>query len=463
MLQTLPTSGPPSGTTSGTCSVSLMALASHRPCSVTTPTGVRAAVLDSTYPLDANLITEAPANLDRAFDVLFATCLGNGACNNAYPDLRRRVFSLAAELDASPLSLTVRNFLKGDQHDAVLTGRRLLGTFFEALYSDQLLSQLPEMLAELERGETSIVSLLISNSLSQGDFFSFGMHLSVQCREEVSFTSSEDIVAGLVGFEEYGDLFAESINLSTPMLQLCDLWDAGVAPPVENRAVSSSIPVLVLAGTFDPITPPRWGRAVAGDLANSFFVEFPTLGHGVSIADECPTGITLGFLADPTAPPATTCIDGMNPVAFVSTPFDPSTVAFEDFTEDFLGLTISGLAPAGWELIQPGTWARGESGLDQTVLVQQAVPALGVSAQFFLEFFESQFGIEDPFELRSEVPSPGGRWDGYVGSFDSFVVDVAVRESEEILALVVLVTDQDEHDALFGAVLGPVLEAFAAS
>ena len=40
----------------------------------------------------------------------------------------------------------------------------------------------------------------------------------------------------------------------------CDIWGAGTADPIEDKAVVSSIPTLVVAGQYDPITPPSWGK-----------------------------------------------------------------------------------------------------------------------------------------------------------------------------------------------------------
>ena len=104
----------------------------------------------------------------------------------------------------------------------------------------------------------------------------------------------------LSSYNEYG---AKSIFAA------CQVWQAKAAADVENEAVSSAIPTLVLSGQFDPITPPAWGRLAAQDLSGSFFFEFPGIGHGVALADECPLGIAVAFLSDPQNPPPSDCID----------------------------------------------------------------------------------------------------------------------------------------------------------
>jgi pimeloyl-ACP methyl ester carboxylesterase len=86
--------------------------------------------------------------------------------------------------------------------------------------------------------------------------------------------------------------------------------------PVENMPVVSDIPALVLSGEFDPITPPEWGRAVAADLSNSFFFEFPTVGHGVIRSDTCARDMALAFLNDPTTEPDSSCMTDLPPLVF---------------------------------------------------------------------------------------------------------------------------------------------------
>ena len=76
---------------------------------------------------------------------------------------------------------------------------------------------------------------------------------------------------------------------------------AGQAAPLETRSVRSRIPTLVLAGGFDPITPPAWAAEAASTLRNATTVEFDPLSHGVSSGQGCPAQIATAFLDDPEA------------------------------------------------------------------------------------------------------------------------------------------------------------------
>jgi pimeloyl-ACP methyl ester carboxylesterase len=89
--------------------------------------------------------------------------------------------------------------------------------------------------------------------------------------------------------------------------QICDVWGAKEADPIENQPVTSDIPTLVLSGEFDPVTPPAWGKQVVESLDNAFYVEFPNLGHFVFAERRCARDIVTDFLSDTTTAPDSNC------------------------------------------------------------------------------------------------------------------------------------------------------------
>ena len=138
------------------------------------------------------------------------------------------------------------------------------------------------------------------------------MHLSVQCGEELRFTSPEKIAATSAAYPRLRDLVD-----SDPTHSVCQGWGAKRAGPIEDEPVISYIPALVLEGEYYPVTPPAWGQLAAGNLSSSFYFEFPAVGHGVSVSGPCPLIITLEFLDNPTSEPDASCIAGMGGPAFV--------------------------------------------------------------------------------------------------------------------------------------------------
>ena len=275
------------------------------------PEGIRSVILDSTYPLEVDLYETLLPNAHRAFTVLFEGCAADPTCDAAHPGLEEVFYQLFQELDDAPAALTIEHPITRERFDALLTGDRLIGLLFQALYSTEITRSLPRTVFDARAGNFHMVTIIQGILLWQLDFVSVGMHLSVQCGEEVSFSSGKALEAAADAYPRLRGVIDRE-----PILDQCETWGAKKADRIENQPVSSDIQALVLAGEYDPITPPEWGRQVAGNLSSSFFFEFPGVGHGASLAGPCPLGIALAFLDDPEVEPRSSCIADMRGPAF---------------------------------------------------------------------------------------------------------------------------------------------------
>lgn len=422
------------------------------------PEGVRSVILDSSYTPDVDLTAEAPGNFARALKELWDGCELDADCAARYPDLEQRFFALVDEFEAAPTRAPVRDFLNGGSWEVLFDGEWLLGTLFQGLYSDQVIPLLPQMIEELEERDTGTLSLLTSNTLANAEFISLGMMLSVQCHEEIPFTTPEMTAAGLVGFEEIASAFDGASNVGDFMFAACDLWQAGSATPIENEPVTSDVRTLVLAGEYDPITPPAWGASASAYLSNSQFVEFPGLGHGVSISGECPRNIVFAFLDDPNLPVDTRCLTTLPMIDFKIPGERPPELVLVPFTEEVLGTTITGVAPEDWTSVGFGVFARGESAIDQTAILQQVAPF--VTPDALVSLLAGQFQMADEPEQVGTADSALGTWRLFLGDADGFLVDIAAIDLGGSSAVIVVVSDPAERDGLADDLLLPAIEAF---
>jgi pimeloyl-ACP methyl ester carboxylesterase len=63
---------------------------------------------------------------------------------------------------------------------------------------------------------------------------------------------------------------------------MCAAWPRGDVPPRLDDAPPSSAPALILSGALDPVTPPRWGEAMARHFPRGRHVVVPGAAHNVS-------------------------------------------------------------------------------------------------------------------------------------------------------------------------------------
>ena len=423
------------------------------------PNGIRSVILDSAYPLAANLQAETAVNADRAFAVFFAGCAADAECAGAYPDLEQVFAELVTTLNDEPILIDVFNLADGQQYEALIDGDTMVGLLFQALYSVELTSIMPKLIYDVQDGRTSDVSTIFSSLLAQQDFVSQGMQLSVQCNEEISFSTPGEFVRA-PNYPYLDVVFEASAVTGQFGFAVCDLWQAGQADAIENEPVNSDIPTLILAGEYDPITPPSWGQDVAEGFSQSSYFEFPGIGHGASISGECPLAISQDFIADPSAAPDATCLAAMGgPTFAVPTGGTPVAVELENYTNDTFGIT--GVRPVGWEEVAPGTYAQGASALDQTVIIQQATPP-GLGAEGLLTLLTSQLGLDETPEQVGEYEDANGRiWTLYASEFQTFPINMGFFEDDSGLFIVIMISESSDNETLYDTIFTPSMDALA--
>lgn len=273
------------------------------------PEGIRSVILDSTVPLQANLWEDIARHYSDSFETLFTACVDDSACNGAYPDLASDFYDLIEALEVSPVDVSGRHSFQGFRFEARVDGDMFADVIFSGLYNPP--TQLPRLINEVANGNLSNLPSHVEGQLDGAFGISEGVYYSVHCNEVVPFSDRDAVM--------------ESVNMLPTALQssweasfnalfdLCELWDSGVADPIEAQAVESDIPTLIVNGAFDPITPPAWAEMVHNDLSNSYFFVYPTAGHG-SVNDEvCTAQMALAFVDDPSVAPDDSCIADLVP------------------------------------------------------------------------------------------------------------------------------------------------------
>ena len=265
------------------------------------PEILRSVVLDSVYPPDADLYVESPANFDRSLNLLLDSCATNPVCDQNYPGLRTVFFDTIERLNAAPVTRTITDTFTGASYTGLFDGDAMLGFVFQVLYETEFKYLLPELIYDASQNNFAALDRIRGAMLAQRTATSLGMMFSVQCHEEIPFSSPGAFEAALAEYPEFAGVFGRA-PAGGLAYRVCATWDAGQADPIENQPVISDVPALVLTGEFDPVTPPAWGRHVAETLSNSYFFECPGVGHGAS-AQDCGRKLMLAFLGDPAVAP----------------------------------------------------------------------------------------------------------------------------------------------------------------
>jgi pimeloyl-ACP methyl ester carboxylesterase len=267
------------------------------------PDEVRSAVLDSVEPLQVDALEMRAVGVQQALERVFEQCASSETCNQKHPDLAGTFFSLVDQLAKEPLPVDVRG--KTYQVGA----DEFIEIVFMGMYEPSGISELPNLIDQAADGQTSWLAPQVGMVLSYLPRIVWeGMSFSVLCAEEVPFNSPEDAEEINAGVHPAIVRGLEADNLPW-LVQLCKMWGAAEADPVENELVQVDVPALILTGEFDPVTPQDFATSTAESLPKAQSFVIPGHAHDVLSSSTCAREITRQFLDAPEETPDTSCLE----------------------------------------------------------------------------------------------------------------------------------------------------------
>lgn len=278
------------------------------------PEHVVGLVLDSAAPPEEFLLTSINANFKRAFDYLFAQCEADSPCREAFPDLERRFYDMIVAYNDQPVALQTRHPYTDELVTLTVTGNDIASVIVSLLYSGDT-TELTPLLIETLADETLDPLLPIVDQFIVGvELDASGMYYSTICAEEAPFITPAQIEAARNSISDLPEWYP--ITFGTAHI-ICEAWQVSAVEETMREQVSGDIPVLILAGGYDPITPPEWGQQVSQNFPNSYFVEFPSLSHIVFSDHSCARNLVNQFLDNPTVAPDTNCVSNIPNLNFM--------------------------------------------------------------------------------------------------------------------------------------------------
>ena len=282
------------------------------------PEIVRSAVLDSVVPVEVKLFDEDPIRYDSSLQAMFEGCAADLACNTAYPDLKTVFWNLVDQLDTKPVAVTAP--LPVGNNTQNVDGGGLIGMTLGLLKTTKMIAYAPETIYKIKDGDYSTFVSMQASLPYEFTGINIGLYISMMCHEHVLATTSQDLQAAMDAHHDLGKSFRlPFFGDAKTMFNTCKVW--GAVPPAagENAAVLSDIPALIIEGKYDPATPPIFGKQVAANLSNSYYMEFPNQGHTPTATDTsgCAFGTLLAFFNNPEQKPDMTCLSAIKGVDFI--------------------------------------------------------------------------------------------------------------------------------------------------
>ena len=274
------------------------------------PQHTRAVVIDGVAPNDVVVGGDFANTFEAAIDLQAAQCRKDAACAKRFPvDTRTQLKNVMDALAKAPVEVEYRDPGTAETKRDVLTSDSVTGLAFMFSYMPELSSLLPVVLDEAAHGRYApLMSLSSMASRSLGVQMNRGMQWSVICAEDADRYQEPAASDRLLGPEVARMFFAA-----------CPGWKVGTRPKDFTAPLKSDLPVLLLSGQFDPVTPPRYAEQVLKTLPNGRHLIAKGQGHGTLNAGCMPR--LLGQFMDKADAKSldATCLDSLSPVpAFTS-------------------------------------------------------------------------------------------------------------------------------------------------
>jgi pimeloyl-ACP methyl ester carboxylesterase len=239
------------------------------------PGSTRSLVLDGVVPPQVVLGPEIATRAQEALDDIFARCAADEQCNEHFPDLPEAFRQLRARLQQAPASVEIPNPVTGSRELVEFGAAELAGAVRLLAYNANSISIVPLLVHTAATGNLEPLAAQIQMIAKQmSDALALGMHNAVMCSEDAPFYDDMAI--------DYEALEASYIGVMQldAIAAMCSVWPAGPVDDGFQAPLATDIPVLLLSGEADPITPPEYAELAMVDLAQAQHLTARKQGHG---------------------------------------------------------------------------------------------------------------------------------------------------------------------------------------
>ncbi len=279
------------------------------------PESVRSVVLDSVVPMQLALGQEHAIMLDAAVDMVLDDCAADPACRELFPNQAGALNALMSELRQNPRTITITNPKTGAPEPMLLNAEILAVAIRFLSYTSESQALLPLLIDEaVETGQLERLAsqaLLVMSGLTEA--LSRGMELSVMCSEDFPFMN--------LGADN-SDTLLGNVMLQAIEAQ-CSVWPRGVVPEGFHDPVVSDVPVLLVSGERDPVTPPMYAAQAAETFSNNLNLVATGQAHSV-MSHRCVQDVVAEFIvAGDVTTPDTSCFETIQASPFFTTLLGP--------------------------------------------------------------------------------------------------------------------------------------------
>jgi pimeloyl-ACP methyl ester carboxylesterase len=281
------------------------------------PQHVRAVAVSGVAPVAYKMALPFARGVEHALDRLFSDCAADAKCNAAFPNVRREFTEVVERLTKAPATFEATNPATGQKQQITLTREAFMEHIRAALYFPEVMNYLPLLIHDMAGGNFSRFASISYQVFRQVDSqIARGMHLSVVCSESVPFFNEDEIRRETAG-TFYGEARIRAYQ------RACGLWQKGDVPASFHDTRKLDVPVLMISGDFDPVTPPFVGASALAQYTQGKQI---VVHNGTHSSYECTERLMAEFFDRGTWQGLdTSCVDQIQRLPFYVPPPTPTT------------------------------------------------------------------------------------------------------------------------------------------
>jgi pimeloyl-ACP methyl ester carboxylesterase len=255
------------------------------------PTRTRTTILDGVVPPPALLGPALALDAQAALEAILARCAAEPSCRARFGDPLQSYRALRATLDAHPVAVHLPDPASGAPVDLEFTSLHLAAVLRLSSYTSEQAALLPLVLtlAARDGNFAPLAAQFLMVDRSYDEALAYGMHNAVVCSEDVPFYDPAHIDR-----ERLARTYLGSSQLDA-LMRVCAHWPRGPVDTDLHAPLHSAVPVLLLSGSDDPVTPPAYAEQAQRGLEHALSVVVRGTGHG-QIADPCVGGLMARFI-----------------------------------------------------------------------------------------------------------------------------------------------------------------------
>lgn len=272
------------------------------------PAHTRASVLDGVAPVAIALPWSMEADGLAALQRINEQCAKAAACVASYGDLVKKAQAVSKRLLIKPVDISISHPRTQEKITVSLSAEDFSDVIRLALYSRDMSSIIPRAISEADADNYQLFASLIYLARSKSDMagINYGMHFSVVCNEDYPLYKDKNAVDS--------NVFLNALSVQK-YSAVCAQWPHAKLPTDYWEPIKSDLPVLMLSGAVDPVTPPRWAELAKNGLTNATHVVAPG-GHHIITMEGCVAQLMTAFVVKGSAKDLDSqCVQNIQPLA----------------------------------------------------------------------------------------------------------------------------------------------------